>query len=140
MTQERTRVQMKALRWCLCALAVLLAITLAGCSPQETEPAPAKTEVPIPQGDYVNIQVDGEIVARIPLSEAPKTVTLTGQNGEVNVVHITENGAMMESANCQGQDCVQAGAVTLDNWEIRSWGAFIYCLPHRVTVELVVRE
>ena len=132
---------MKTLRWCLCALAaLLLAVTLAGCAPQETAPGPAKTEIPIPEGDYVNIQVDGETVARVPLSEAPKTVTLTGKDGEVNVVRITKDGAVMESANCTGQDCIQAGAVTRDNWEIRPWGAFIYCLPHRVTVELVVRE
>lgn len=132
---------MKALRWCLCALAaLLLAMALAGCGPQEAAPEPAKTEIPIPEGDYVNIQVDGETVARVPLSEAPKTVTLTGKDGEVNVVRITEDGAVMESANCAGQDCIQAGAVTRDNWEIRPWGAFIYCLPHRVTVELVVRE
>ena len=137
---------MKALRWFLCALAamILLAV-LAGCGAQDGETGkaaeqPAPTEIPIPEGDYVNIQVDGETVARIPLSDAPKTVTLRGKDGEVNIVRVTENGAVMESANCQGQDCVQAGAVTLDNWEIRPWGAFIYCLPHRVTVELVVRE
>ena len=88
---------MKALRWCLCALAaLLLAMALAGCGPQEAAPEPAKTEIPIPEGDYVNIQVDGETVARVPLSEAPKTVTLTGKDGEVNVVRITEDGAVME--------------------------------------------
>ena len=132
---------MKVLRWCLCALAVLvLGAALTGCGAREAEPEPAQTEIPIPEGDYVNIQVDGVTVARIPLSEAPRTVTLQGKNGEENVVRITADGAVMESANCQGQDCIQSGEVTRDNWEIRPWGAFIYCLPHRVTVELVVRD
>ena len=42
----------------LCALA-LIALLLTGCSSQLTEDLPAATEIPIPEGDYVQIQVDG---------------------------------------------------------------------------------
>ena len=119
-----------------CALA-LTALLLSGCG---TDPAPEKpTEIPVPEGDYVRIQVDGVTKACVPLSE-PQTVTLRQPTGEENVVEITSSGAVMRSANCHNQDCVHMGAVTIDNWETRPNGAFIICLPHRVTVELIVRE
>ena len=44
----------------------------------------------------------------------------------------------MEHADCDNQDCVQMGAVTRDNLELRVMGGFIICLPHKISVE--VRE
>lgn len=85
--------------------------------------------------DCVVIRVgDGEY-ARIPLSQ-PQTLTITQENGAVNVVEVTENGMQMLSSTCDNQVCVHKGLVTLDNWELKG-GAFIACLPNRVILELV---
>ncbi|MBR4458517.1 MAG: NusG domain II-containing protein [Clostridia bacterium] len=89
--------------------------------------------------DCVSIQVDGREVRRIPLSK-PQTVTIDQGGGVVNVIEITERGAVMKSSTCENQLCVHMGEVNVDNWEYRPNGAFIICLPHRVTVELKVKE
>ena len=87
----------------------------------------------------VIITVDGEEYARVPLSE-PRTVTIEQPGGEVNVVEVSDHGAVMLSSNCHNQLCVHMGEVTVDNWEFRPNQAFIICLPNRVSVELVVVE
>ena len=87
----------------------------------------------------VIITVGGVEYARVPLTE-PQTVTVRQATGEVNVIDITEQGAVMASSTCDNQLCVDMGAVTLDNWEFRPNQTFIVCLPNRVTVELVVKE
>ena len=83
--------------------------------------------------------MDGREVRRIPLSK-PQTVTIDQGGGVVNVIEITERGAVMKSSTCENQLCVHMGEVNVDNWEYRPNGAFIICLPHRVTVELKVKE
>lgn len=85
------------------------------------------------------ITVDGATYARVPLGQ-PQTVTVTQPDGSVNVVEITERGAVMASSSCHNQLCVQMGEVTLDNWETRANQQYIICLPNRVSVELVVKE
>lgn len=89
--------------------------------------------------DTIIITVDGKEYARIPLS-APQTVTVDQGDGRVNVVEISDRGAVMHSSTCDNQLCVNMGAVTLDNWELRPNQQFIVCLPNRVTVELAVKE
>ena len=123
---------MKHRRTAVCALLLLVALLLAGCSGDDAD-------VPVPEGDYVRIQVDGKTVQIVPLGE-PRTVTLRQETGETNVIRITENGVYMESSNCHNQDCVRMGEVDRENWETRVNGAFIICLPNRVSVELAVKE
>lgn len=89
--------------------------------------------------DMVIISVDGKEYARVPLSK-PRTVTVEQQNGCVNVVEVSDHGAVMLSSTCDNQLCVQMGEVTVDNWEIRPNQQFIICLPNRVSVELAVTE
>ena len=89
--------------------------------------------------DAVIITVGGIEYARVPLTK-PQTVTVRQATGEVNVVEITDRGAVMVSSTCKNQQCVHMGAVTLDNWEFRPNQTFIVCLPNRVTVELAVKE
>lgn len=89
--------------------------------------------------DMVIITVNGQEYAHIPLS-SPQTVTIDQGDGVVNVVEISDRGAVMLSSTCDNQQCVHMGEVTLDNWETRPNQAFIICLPHRVTVELAVKE
>ncbi len=119
-------------------LAVLCAAGLTGCGrPAGTDQPSA--DLPELDEDYVSIQVDGREVKRVPLSR-PQTVTIDQGSGVVNVVDITERGAVMRSSTCENQLCVHMGEVNVDNWEYRVNGAFIICLPNRVTVELRVKE
>ena len=89
--------------------------------------------------DTVIITVDGKEYARVPLSR-PQTVTVTQEDGSVNVVEVTAEGAVMLSSTCHNQLCVQMGQVTRDNWETRPNQQFIICLPNRVSVELAVAQ
>ncbi len=89
--------------------------------------------------NMVIITVNGQEYARIPLS-SPQTVTIDQGDGKVNVVDVSDHGAVMLSSTCDNQQCVHMGEVTLDNWEVRTNQAFIICLPNRVTVELAVKE
>ena len=89
--------------------------------------------------DMVIISVDGKEYARVPLSK-PQTVTVEQKNGSVNVVEISDHGAVMLSSTCDNQLCVEMGEVTVDNWEYRPNQQFIICLPNRVGVELAVTQ
>lgn len=85
----------------------------------------------------VIVTVDGEEYARVPLS-SPRTVTVTQPDGAINVIEVSDHGAVMKSSTCRNQLCVHMGEVTVENWETRPNQAFIICLPNRVSVELVV--
>ena len=89
--------------------------------------------------DMVIITIDGKEYTRVPLSK-PQTVTVKQDNGCVNVVEVSDHGAVMLSSTCDNQLCVQMGEVTVDNWEFRPNQQFIICLPNRVGVELAVTE
>ena len=89
--------------------------------------------------DTVIISVDGKEYARVPLSK-PRTVTVTQEDGSVNVVEVSDHGAVMAHSTCDNQLCVKMGEVTVDNWEFRPNQQFIICLPNRVSVELAVTE
>lgn len=89
--------------------------------------------------DMVIITVDGKEYARVPLSK-PQTVTVQQKDGSVNVVEISDHGAVMLSSTCDNQLCVEMGEVTVDNWEFRPNQQFIICLPNRVGVELAVTQ
>lgn len=53
-----------------------------------------------------------------------------------NYLHVTPTGMYMESANCDSQDCVRQGVVTLENKDTRILYNMIICLPNQVVVEL----
>ena len=89
--------------------------------------------------DMVVISVNGKEYARVPLSR-PQTVTVEQENGCVNVIEVSDHGAVMLSSTCDNQLCVQMGEVTVDNWEFRPNQQFIICLPNRVSIELAVTQ
>ena len=89
--------------------------------------------------DMAIISVDGKEYARVPLSK-PQTVTVAQKDGSVNVVEVSDHGAVMLSSTCDNQLCVEMGEVTVDNWEYRPNQQFIICLPNRVGVELAVTQ
>lgn len=109
------------------AAALLLALSLL------FRPMPAVEET------TVIISVDGREYTRVPLSR-PQTITVAQENGCVNVIEVTETGAVMQSSTCGNQLCVKMGEVTVDNWQFRPNQQFIICLPNRVSIELAVTE
>lgn len=130
------------------ALVLILSLLLAatGCRKAPTEGATVKLDgavwdgqpvSPGTDGARVYITLDGRALIDLPFSEA-HAVTITQPDGSENAVSITGNAVYMDHANCENQDCVHMGEVTLDNLELRVMGGFIVCLPHKVSVE--VRE
>ena len=83
----------------------------------------------------VYITLDGAPLIDLPFGEA-HTVEVLQPDGAENTVELTGEQVVMKHANCENQDCVQMGAVTRDNLELRVMGGFIICLPHKVSVEV----
>ena len=89
------------------------------------------------EGLRVYVTFDGRPLIDLPFGEAHSVQVLLPDGGE-NTVAITGEAVYMEHADCENQDCVNMGAVTRENLELRVMGGFIICLPHRISVE--VRE
>ena len=87
------------------------------------------------EGLRVYVTRDGKPLIDLPFSEAHSVQVLLPGGGE-NTVAITGDAVYMEHADCDNQDCVNMGAVTRDNLELRVMGAFIICLPHKISVEV----
>ena len=68
-----------------------------------------------------------------------RQITADGRE-DVNMIHLTPTGVYVESANCDNQDCVKQGEVTLENMHDRVMGNAIICLPHQVYLELYSTE
>ncbi len=118
--------------WLVIALVAVIALALLGASLL----AGPQTAV---EEDMVIIAVDGKEYRRVPLSK-PQTVTVTQDDGCVNVIEVSSHGAVMLSSTCDNQLCVNMGEVTVDNWQFRPNQQFIICLPNRVSIELAVTE
>ena len=83
----------------------------------------------------VILTLDGEEIARFPFGEAHR-IWILQDNGYENNLVLTGESVYMESANCEGQDCVHMEPVTRDNLETRVMSGMIICLPHRFSVEV----
>ena len=46
----------------------------------------------------------------------------------------------MESSNCENQNCIGQGEVTLENRETRVLFNMVICLPHGISLELLTKE
>lgn len=127
-------------------LALAVCAALAGCQrPQESADGGARLLLDgeavaggsiAPRGDArVYVTLDGQALIDLPFGEA-HTLIVRQPDGAENAVVLTGEAVYMQSANCDGQDCVQMGEVTLHNLEARVLGGFIVCLPHRLSVEV----
>ncbi len=83
----------------------------------------------------VVLTLDGQEIANLPFGEA-HTVRVLQENGDENILLLTGESVRMESANCEGQDCVHMEEITRDNLETRVMFGMIICLPHRLSVEV----
>ena len=70
------------------------------------------------------------------------TVQQTDEDGNLyeNIVCITPEGVYMLRSNCDNQDCIDEGTVTLENKATRILSNWIVCLPHQVIVELYTAQ
>lgn len=88
--------------------------------------------------NYVNIYVGDIEYKKVPLSE-PQTVVID-IDGKYNEIEVHSNGVFMKDSNCDNQDCMHQGKITLDNVDTRIMGGWIICLPNQVSIELVEGE
>ena len=130
--------------------AMLLIVMVLGCSlaNAETEETEQPYLVQITEDDpsigYVLVQLQNS-AGLLPLpqeDEYTKTIRqkMTDGSEMVNVLHITPTGFWMEESNCEGQDCIGEGEVTLENRLERILGNMVICLPHQMVVYLITRE
>ena len=88
---------------------------------------------------YLLMETSNRIYAPIPLNEE-NSFRITQSNGDYNIIHIGINSFYMEESNCENQDCVKEGTVTLENMNTRVLYNMIVCLPHQLSLELITPE
>ncbi len=113
-------------------------------SPQASETATAQAEpspVPtlVPAEAYLKVQVGNLVFEPVPLLEE-RDIDLTQRDGKQNVVRVTRGSIVMHSSNCDNQDCVHQGMVSLENRDKRVLQSMIICLPNQVVLELMNAE
>ena len=168
-TKRAIRIGKRICLLCVCAVIGLLAVsagaekpkeaagaassgetveTEEAAQPAEEEAFPGETgetdEAPKPAKGYVLVTTPTR-QGFLPLPEEedyvfPLTQTLADGTVWENVIHMTPEGFYMESANCEGHDCIDEGTVTLENRKDRILGNMVICLPHQITLELYTPE
>ena len=100
------------------------------------EPFSGTSLSPEKQDDLrVVLTLDGKEIANLTFGEA-HTVRVLQDNGDENTLVLTGESVYMESANCEGQDCVHMEKITRENLETRVMFGMIICLPHRLSAEV----
>ena len=89
---------------------------------------------------YLLMTVGGTTYAPLALTAEGDFTIRQEATGAENVVHVTPDSIAMKSANCDNQDCVEQGEVTLENKGERILGNMIICLPNQVTLQLYSRD
>ena len=127
------------------AIAIAVAgVTMRGARTVSDEPLPGveASSDAVSAADvslYLLITAGSTTYAPIPLDD-DHVFTLNQGEGVVNVIHATPDSIWMESATCENQDCVDQGAVTIENRKTRLLGNMIICLPHLVQLELYTAD
>lgn len=81
-------------------------------------------------GLVLDVQIDGDTVDSIPLSElrSDKTFEISGDRG-YNAFSAGPDGVKMVSSDCRGGDCLSMPSISVH-------GAVIACLPHKLILRL----
>lgn len=142
--------------------AALLLLLYGRMSRPAAVPAPAETAVPAeraetaeyadfvresvrayfeeyPAESYLMVTTGSGVYSPIPLN-GDNAFRIAQQDGSENVIHIGKNSFYMESSNCDNQNCVEQGEVTLDNRGSRILFNMVICLPHGLSLELLTRD
>lgn len=118
---------------------------------QESEPAPSAAEAESadaaqdapkepPVKAFLLVTAGNTYYQPLPLvGEADIPITQPDTGAE-NIIHVSPEGVYMKSSNCDGQDCVKQGEITLDNIDSRVLGNCIVCLPNQVILEVYTTE
>ena len=135
-------------------LILLLALSVLSCALAEQDiavsaedsssSAEEESGAPVPAKAYVLVTTATRM-GFLPLPEEedvlfPLVQTLPDGTETENIIHLTPDGVYMESSNCENQDCVDEGIVTLENRRNRILGNMIICLPNQVTLQLFTPE
>jgi hypothetical protein len=80
-------------------------------------------------GDYVQIEVDGNVVEILPLDTDATREISTDNDGD-NVLVIENGSAVMTQANCPDGICT-------NHKPINKSGESIICLPHKVIITVI---
>jgi len=83
----------------------------------------------------MKVYVDGKLYDTVTIQNG-RDYEVKQEDGSVNVIRMTENGFYMLSSTCHNQLCIEQGEANADNWNKRSLGTHVICLPNRVDVEL----
>lgn len=83
----------------------------------------------------MKVYVDGKLYDIVTIVNG-RDYEVKQKDGSVNVIRMTENGFYMLSSTCHNQLCIEQGEANADNWNKRSLGTHVICLPNRVDVEL----
>lgn len=134
----------------IAAVLLVLILITAGIMPSRAETA-EEAERPYlvqitdddPSIGYVLVQLQYS-AGLLPLpmeGEYTKTIRqeMTDGSEYMNMIHVTPTGFWMEESNCEGQDCVGEGEVTLENRQERILGNMVICLPHQLMLSLITR-
>lgn len=92
-----------------------------------------------PAQSYLMVITDTYNSTPLPLNEEG-SFRITQPDGSENVVHIGKDSFYMESSNCDNQNCVEEGEVTLENKDSRILFNMVYCLPHKLSLALLTPE
>lgn len=89
---------------------------------------------------YLSVSVKGIEYEPIPLDHETEFALRQKDTGAENVIHVTADSIWMASSSCDNQDCVEQGAVTLQNMNARVLENMIVCLPNEVLLALLTPE
>lgn len=92
-----------------------------------------------PAESYLLVSTGQGVYSPIPLNEE-NSFKITQPDGSENTVHIGKNSFYMEYSNCDNQNCVDEGEVTLENMNTRVLMNMVICLPHQLTLEMLTPD
>lgn len=121
----------------IAALVAAVVLTQRGTRDATDQPTDADAAGP---RAYLRITTSDMVYDPIPL-EDNNEYKITQKNGTLeNVVRVTADSVQMHTSNCDNQDCVEQGAITLENRDTRLLYNMIICLPNQVMLELLTPE
>ncbi len=81
-----------------------------------------------PEGDRVEVKVDGEVIGSYPLNQDAEIEIRTGNDNEqLNLLVIKDGKAYVQTATCRDGICA-------NHSPINRVGQSIVCLPHKVSI------
>lgn len=87
-----------------------------------------KTKIYNDNEKYAYIQVKGELIKKIKITDEEQIVNVKTEYG-INVIKIHDNGVEIIDADCPDKVCIKTGFID-------KFGSSIVCLPNKLIVEI----